>query len=177
MSKKQQSGFTLIELIIVIIILGILSVVAAPKFLNLSTDANIAVLEGLGGSIQSASALVYTKANIKNLANQSVSNLDINNDGTNDVATVFGYPTGHRNSGLPNVLELGGNWLYAHKENGGGSATIVELFFTPVSLTGDTRSGPETNNAKVRSGNCFLTYKASELVGIAPTISYTTTGC
>ena len=92
MSKKQQSGFTLIELIIVIIILGILSVVAAPKFLNLSTDANIAVLEGLGGSIQSASALVYAKANIKNLANQSLSNLDIDNDGTNDVATHFWLP-------------------------------------------------------------------------------------
>jgi len=44
---KQQKGFTLIELIIVIIILGILAVTAAPKFLDISSDANTSALQGL----------------------------------------------------------------------------------------------------------------------------------
>ncbi len=171
MFKKQQSGFTLIELIIVIIILGILSVVAAPKFLNLSTDANIAVLEGLGGSIQSASALVYAKANIKNLANQSVSNLDINNDGTNDVATIFGYPSADRGAGIANVLDLADNWLYGDGRN------HTQFHITSSSFSPTRKSGETNNNIQITSPGCYLTYTPSTIIGIAPTISYTTTGC
>ncbi len=50
---KKQSGFTLIELVIVIIILGILAVTAAPKFLNLQDDANKAAAEGVAAAVKS----------------------------------------------------------------------------------------------------------------------------
>ncbi|MGL4893853.1 MAG: type II secretion system protein, partial [Shewanella sp.] len=44
---KKQQGFTLIELVVVIIILGILAVTAAPKFINLQGDARVSALNGL----------------------------------------------------------------------------------------------------------------------------------
>ena len=59
---STQQGFTLIELIIVIVLLGILAVTAAPKFLNLQDDARDSVLEGIAGSLESASSVVYGKA-------------------------------------------------------------------------------------------------------------------
>lgn len=46
---KKQAGFTLIELVIVIIILGILAVTAAPKFLNLQDDARYSAAQGVQG--------------------------------------------------------------------------------------------------------------------------------
>lgn len=57
--KKQQSGFTLIELIMVIVILGILSAFALPRFADLGSDARESSLEGLAGSLRSASAIAH----------------------------------------------------------------------------------------------------------------------
>lgn len=59
---KKTAGFTLIELVIVIVILGILGAVAAPKFLNLQGDAYGANVKSLAGSLQSAATLANTKA-------------------------------------------------------------------------------------------------------------------
>lgn len=53
----NQNGFTMIELIVVIVILGILSAVAVPKFLDLKTDAEISSAKGVYGAAQSATAL------------------------------------------------------------------------------------------------------------------------
>ena len=55
--SRQQSGFTLIELIAVLVILGILAATAVPQFINLSDEAQLAAIESIAGSIESASAL------------------------------------------------------------------------------------------------------------------------
>lgn len=57
--KTQQSGFTLIELIVVIVILGILAAVAVPRFVNLSDEAEQAAVDAIAGSMGSAMAINY----------------------------------------------------------------------------------------------------------------------
>ncbi|EKO3845560.1 type II secretion system protein [Vibrio harveyi] len=89
---KNNNGFTLIELVVVIVILGILAVVAAPKFLNLQEDARDSALAGLAGSIDGAAGIVYGKAAIEGKesldAEQTVSEDTV----PGGIKTLYGYP-------------------------------------------------------------------------------------
>jgi MSHA pilin protein MshA len=59
--KKVQAGFTLIELVVVIVILGILAAVAMPKFADLSGEATTAAKAGTSGAVKSAHAILVAQ--------------------------------------------------------------------------------------------------------------------
>ena len=90
--KKQQSGFTLIELVIVIIVLGILSATAVPKFINLRDDAEISRVKALGAAYQQAVSFINIRWNMLGVKGGYV-NMPGFGDGTVDVSDT-GYPIG-----------------------------------------------------------------------------------
>jgi MSHA pilin protein MshA len=89
--KNQQSGFTLIELIMVIVILGILAAFAIPKFADLSGDARMASLDGARGALLSANGIVHSTALARNQTGPTGS---VNLEGGVSVDTVEGYMAG-----------------------------------------------------------------------------------
>tara|TARA_R110002050_G_scaffold196594_1_gene331612 strand:- start:337 stop:861 length:525 start_codon:yes stop_codon:yes gene_type:complete len=86
---QKQQGFTLIELVVVIIILGILAVTAAPKFINLQGDARVSALQGLKGATQGANSLVFSKAALTAKEKGVQTTVAVNN--STNVATLDGY--------------------------------------------------------------------------------------
>jgi MSHA pilin protein MshA len=88
--NNGQKGFTLIELVIVIIILGLLAAVAVPKFIDLSSDAKTAATNSIAGAIASANSINYASRSENSAKGSAVANCT---DGSTLLAG--GLPTGY----------------------------------------------------------------------------------
>ena len=105
---KRQGGFTLIELVVVIVILGILAVTAAPRFLNLQDDAREASLQGLKGAIDGAAGIVYGKAALEGVESKEYNVSPA--PSVEGITTSFGYPTADAKGIGAAVVGLSTDW-------------------------------------------------------------------
>jgi MSHA pilin protein MshA len=105
---NNQKGFTLVELVVVIVILGILSAVAVPKFIGMQEEARKGVLEGIRGSLKSAVSMVHAKCLVSNTMDDST----ITVDGGDSVDVNLGYPDASTTN-LEAMVDLDGKTIAA----------------------------------------------------------------
>jgi MSHA pilin protein MshA len=158
--KTSQKGFTLIELVVVIVILGILAVTAAPRFIDVQDDARTATLDAIKGSIESVKALTHSKSLIA--GNENVDG-DIVAPGVTPIIVVnganvnisFGYPRSNAASVTEWEVNLLDMTIGAASPNDDGEF-VVSSISDVIYITPD----PDGTNTKltVAPTACFVIY-------------------
>ena len=152
--RRNNGGFTLIELIVVIVILGILAVTAAPKFVDLQSDARLATLNGMKAAINSAVSLTYGKSLVLGKEKNETGTVKINGE---NVDVCYGYPCAEATK-IQGVLDIG-----EFKECNKSSTAA-----------GDWCYGKQTDTKKINiyiangyseSSKCFLIYEQAKKSG------------
>ncbi|MCS5712668.1 prepilin-type N-terminal cleavage/methylation domain-containing protein [Candidatus Berkiella aquae] len=168
-----QKGFTLIELVIVIVLLGILASVALPRFLNITKDAHNASVSGTAGAIASAINIAHAKwlASGQPVSVPPIAGIDFTNSGHADVGfNVEGWPDAASDKtdiSAENVLGNGG------KDNE-TCALLMKNLLSSSSVT--FGSGDDCNEqycAIYKAPECIYTYQQNKEV--VRTITYSTT--
>ena len=159
---RRQSGFTLLELVIVIVVLGILAALAIPRFISLQREARIAVVDSLFNSIRSGSNVIYAKSAA--IGESDLPNDSVDIDGAaiagGVIRTRFGYPQAVGTD----ITLLFDNLSQRYNFTGGG----LETGATGSSTLTITLDGIPT---------CAVTYASANAAGTAPTIARDITGC
>ncbi|MGM0593034.1 MAG: prepilin-type N-terminal cleavage/methylation domain-containing protein [Pseudomonadota bacterium] len=109
--SMTQRGFTLIELIIVIVILGILAAVGIPKIVDLERQARIAKVKAMAGAISSGATLLHSKAILSGADVEAQSTNMTLGDGTT-LALVYGFPDRRDASTMTWIVQDMGDFTY-----------------------------------------------------------------
>ena len=173
---KKQQGFTLIELVVVIIILGILAVVAAPKFINLQGDARASTLKGMEAAIQGANSLLYSKASLKGIEKLPMKPTVADN-GTATTPEVEGVALNYGYAAAT-VAAITAAVDADTAANGDWIVQVPAKATNPASVILAQKGAPGITDSKIDANStCILTYTQAAKAGELPTYKIDASGC
>ncbi|MBI4746441.1 MAG: prepilin-type N-terminal cleavage/methylation domain-containing protein [Deltaproteobacteria bacterium] len=126
---RNEKGFTMIELVMVIVLLGILAAVAIPRYINLRTQALQAALDGVAGSISGASAVNYAAAQVPGGGGTTTTGSSCSAAAT--AILQGGIPAGYTLTALP-LLVAGVNTCVVTQTDGGDTANSTIIGVTAL---------------------------------------------